>query len=86
MKNNNKDYIASEKPSLDELILAIDDVYSIDQQRREADWSSLRYKKDFLLEKCSIIRRVLSAYLGDALTLKGYLDTVDYLENDFKKL
>lgn len=76
----------SKKPQLDELILAIDYVYSIDGQRREADWPSLRYNQEFLLEKCSTIRRVISAYLEDAPSLRGYLATIDSLEGDFKKL
>ena len=74
------------KPRLDELVIAIDDVNYVYEQYKYADWSYLRDNKSHLLEKCSTSRKVFSAYLGDAPTLKGYLSTIDHIEGDLKKL
>ena len=75
-----------DKLPLDKLVLAIDDVNYVYEQYKYADWSYLRDNKSHLLEKCSTSRKVFSAYLGDAPTLKGYLSTIDHIEGDLKKL
>jgi len=74
------------KLPLDELVLAIDDVNYVYEQYKYADKPYLRDNKIRLLEQCSRSRGVLFAYLEKAPILKGYLSTIDHIENDLKKL
>lgn len=74
-----------DKPSLNELILAIDDVCAIDNELRMRN-TDLKFRKDYLLEKCDAIKRVMNAYLEQAPTLNGYIITIEWIETDLKRI
>lgn len=80
----------TEKPSMDELILSIDDVYSIDNRLRTRDadgtLKSVILNKNYLLKKCDDIKRVMNAYLEDAPALRGYIITIDDIETQLKSI
>ncbi len=75
----------TEKPKLDDLILAIDDLNSIYYDEfRASDRRYLKSRKDYLLPKCNIIKNIISAYLEEAPSLHGYLTTIDYIESQLR--
>lgn len=79
---------ANGKAKLDELIDAIEDIHLIATAFREngQPWVDLPDSKDSYLEKCKTARKVLTAYLKDAPSLRGYFATLDGFETRLKNL